>query len=115
MKSADFFTLKAEFFLVELSSIELVPVPWKYHKDDFYEESLEKWNEDFFTLMCELKHIKYQMEAMFSDCDRGDYFLAKLNDFIPETEDVNKYYLHYLIKINEMFIEFLLDNKAEQY
>jgi len=109
MRSAEFFIRKAELFLEELSTIELVPFQCKAFSDDFYEESLDEWHEDFFAVMSELEHIKCQMELMFFQFDQGTYFLAKLNDFIPEIEDVNRYYLYYLIRINEMFIEFLYE------
>ncbi|WP_316633076.1 hypothetical protein [uncultured Flavobacterium sp.] len=107
MRSVDFFIRKAEFFLEELSAIELVPYQCRGFSDDFYKESLDEWHDDFFAVMSELKHIKSQMELMFLEFNQGAYFLAKLNDFIPEIEDVNRYYLYYLIRINEMFIAFL--------
>ncbi|MBB4804507.1 hypothetical protein HNP37_004599 [Flavobacterium nitrogenifigens] len=109
MKATDFFIQKSESFLEELSAVELVPIQSRDFKDDFYMESLEKWHEDFFTLMSELENIRSQMELMFLEFDQGNYFLGKLNDFIPETEDVNKYYLHYLVKINLIFIAFLYE------
>lgn len=107
MRTAVFFIQKAEFFIGQLSAIELVPYQCKGFSDDFYVESLEEWHEDFFALMSELKNIEYEMKLMFSEFDQGAYFLAKLNDFVPLDEDVNKNYLCYLIKINEIFIEFL--------
>jgi hypothetical protein len=114
MRSTEFFIDKAELFLEQLSAIELVPFQSKGFNDVFYSVSLEQWHEDFFALMYELKNIKYQMELMFLEYGHGTYFLAKLNDFIPESEDVNKYYLYYLIRINEIFIEFLYEQRLDR-
>lgn len=107
MKPALFFLQKAESFLEELSAIELVPYQLENLSDDFYQDSPEDNHNDFFKQLGEIEHIKFQMNLMFSDFDKGHFFSAKLNDFTTENKYDNKAYLNHLIKINIVFMDFL--------
>lgn len=107
MKPVFFFLQKAESFLEELSAIELVPYQLENLSDDFYQDSPEDNHNDFSKQFIEIEHIKFQMHLMFSDFDKGHFFSDKLNNFIPENQYDNKYYLYHLININILFIDFL--------
>ncbi len=64
-------------------------------------------HNDFLKQFNEIEHIKFQMNLMFSDFGMGYFFSDELNDFIPENEFNNQFYLCHLIKVNGLFMDFL--------
>ncbi|WP_026729482.1 hypothetical protein [Flavobacterium denitrificans] len=113
MKTTQFFIDKAESFLVELRSFELVPYNLDSITDDIYKDPLETDNRNYTIQSQDLKEIKFQMNLMFTEFDNGKLFEERLNNFTSADWFSNKPLLNHLILLNELFIDFLEEYRKE--